>query len=506
MTADLRHKRPAMRVVLRAGRVAVVCAACCGFAGVGAAQDDPIARSATPPQVETAPLEAPNLGVAGLLPPSVTGLPLTLWRASEPATLEGLIRALDLPVPALRAQMRAMMLAEAEPPEGDRDLAYLTARLTWLEDRGLVEEALALLDITGVQDPHLFAIWADLALLLGQSEPVCRALAAQPRLSDDIALRVFCTARSGDWPRAALTLQSAQSLGDLRGRQAELLTRFLDPELGSGAPLLPPVRPTPLEFRLFEALGEPLPTAPLPLPFAVLDLTGDNGWRAQIQAAERLARVGSLSANRLLGIYSLRRPAASGGVWDRVDALQDFEQALTRGTAGTQGPALQRVWPQMASARLLVPFAELYAEELAQTPFDGRSAGLARRAGFLSPNYESLALQLTDGTGETRFLTAIATGQAPTEASTAAADLPHVRAVAAGFSGAPVPAVLRAQLDEGRLGEVILRAMSLFASGAAGNGQDLTDAVATFRAVGLEDLARRASLELMILDAERARR
>ncbi|MGP6086037.1 hypothetical protein [Antarctobacter jejuensis] len=467
-----------------------------------AAQDDPIARNATPPSVESAPLDAPNVGVAGLLPSSVTGLPLSLWSASDPATLEGLIRALELPVPALRAQMRTMMLAEAEPPEGDRDLAYLTARLTWLEDQGLVEEALALLDITGVQDPHLFAIWADLALLLGQSEPVCRALSVQPRLSDDIALRIFCTARSGDWLRAALILQSAQSLGDLGGRKAELLTRFLDPELSSDAALLPPVRPTPLEFRLFEALGEPLPTAPLPLPYAVLDLSGDNGWRDQIQAAERLARAGSLPANRLVGIYTLRQPAASGGIWDRVDALQDFERALTRGAPDAVAPELERVWPQMASARLLVPFAELYAEQLAQLPLAGRSAGIARRAGFLSPAYETLSQGLDDTGTETRFLSAIATGQAPQDA----VDLPHAEAVAAAFAGAPVPTVLGDQLDQGRLGEVILRAMSLFSSGAAGNGQDLTDAIATFRAVGLEDLARRASLELMILDAERARR
>ncbi|WP_094019537.1 hypothetical protein [Maliponia aquimaris] len=477
-------------------------AAALGMGSMGAdAQTDPVASSAAPPRVEAAPLEAMNAGAAGLLSPRVTGLPFSLWVASEPRTLDSLTRTLDLPVPALRAQMRVMMLAEADPPRGDRDLAHLTSRLAWLKEQGHVEEALALLDITGVQDPHLFAAWSDLALLLGQVEPVCRALQTQPTLSDDLALRIFCAARSGDWPRAALTLQSAVTLGDLRGRQAELLTRFLDPELATDAPLLPPVRPTPLEFRLFEALGEPLPTAPLPLHYAVLDLGGDNGWRAQVQSAERLARVGSLPANRLLGIYTLREPAASGGVWDRVAALQDFERAVARGSANT-GQELVRVWPQMASGRLLVPFAELFAEPLAALPLEGRAAGLARRTAFLSPAYESLAAAMTDDSAETRFLTAIARGQTPERI----ADLPHAEAVAAAFSGAAMPQDLRGYLAEGKLGEVILRAMALFGSGAAGNGQDLTDAIATFRTLGLEDLARRAALELMILDAERARR
>lgn len=472
------------------------------LAGPALAQDAPVADSATPPSVDSAPLDAPNLGAAGLLPPSVTGLPTTLWRGSDPATLSTLIAALDLTVPALKAQMRALMLAEADPPSGDANLAHLTGRLDWLIDSGAVEEARALLDLTGVDDARLFRIWADLGLLLGNSEPVCDTLRRNPRLSDDLPLRIFCTARGGDWNRAALLLRTGETLEELRGRQAELLTRFLDPELAEGE-LLPPVRPSPLEFRLFEAIGEPLPTAPLPLPFAVLDLSGDNGWRDQIQASERLARAGSLTPNRLLGIYSLREPAASGGLWDRVEALQAFERALERGSPDTVGSTLRQVWPQMASAGLLVPFSTLYAERLAAVDgLDPAAARLVARAALLSPSYEDLLPQLPDGGTEFAFLTAIARGEAPA----AVADLPHAEPVAEAFGGAPMPAVLSQQLTQGRLGEVILRAMALFASGAAGNGGDLVDAIATLRGVGLEDTARRAALELMLLDAERARR
>lgn len=474
------------------------------LAGPGAAQDAPVADSATPPAVEALPLDAPNLGAAGLLPAGVTGLPLDLWQGSDPQVLTALIAALDLSVPVLRAQMRALMLAEADPPPGDADLAHLTARLDWLAENGAVEEARALLDVTGVEDPRLFRIWADLGLLLGRSEPVCAALEANPRLSRDMPLRIFCTARDGDWTRAAHLLRAAETLGELQDRQADLLTRFLDPEMGEEGALLPPVRPSPLEFRLFEAIGEPLPTAPLPLPFAVLDLGGDNGWRDQIQAAERLARAGSLSPNRLLGIYSLREPAASGGIWDRVAALQAFEAALERGSADTVGSTLRQVWPQMASAGLLVPFAQLFAEPLAEVEgLDPAAARLVARAAFLSPAYEELLPKLSAQTPEVAFLSAIARGEMPL----AFGDLPHAESVAEAFgTRAQVPAVLEEMLGKGRLGEVILRAMALFANGAAGNGDDLTDALTTLRAVGLEDTARRAALELMLLDSERARR
>jgi len=466
-------------------------------------QTDPVARSATPPVVESAPLGAPTLGAAGLLPRSATGLPPGLWAASDPNRLASLIAAVELPVPAMQRLMRRLILAEALPPAGDTGLVHLDSRLGWLMRQGMVEEALALLQITGVDDPLLFDDWVDLSLLLDSSEPVCARLAQQPRLSSDLSLRVFCTARAGEWERAALVLQSARSLGDVSGRQAELLVRFLDPEAGDGRPLLPPVRPTPLEFRLFEALGEPLPTQPLPLPFAVLDLSGNTGWKAQIEAAERLARAGSLDPNRLLGLYTLRRAAASGGVWDRVAALQAFERALERGRVDLVTRRLTEVWPQMVSARVLPAFAELFAEDLADLALEGRAGRMARDAVYLSRGYETLipAVQATDA--KTVFLGALARGVAP---DPDAARLPYAEDIARGFSDATVPGVLAEQLQEGRLGEVILRAMALFASGAAGNGQDLTDALATMRALGLEDSARRAALELVILEDANALR
>lgn len=469
------------------------------------AQNAPISQNALPPQIESSPLDAPDPGAVGLLPSSRTGLPATIWLGSNPKTLGDLIRAVDQPVPALRTLMRTLMLAEADPPKaGSEGVTHLTNRLDWLMKTGAVDESLALLDIVGVEIPQLFSKWADLNLLVGRPDPVCKALLTRPRLSNDFALRIYCTAQSGDWNRAVLILRSAETLGELSSRDADLLARFLDPELHESSPtLLPPVRPTPLEFRLFEALGEPLPTAPLPLPFSVLDLGGDNGWRAQIEAAERLARNGSLPANRLLGLYTRRQAAASGGVWDRVQALQNFELALERGTPDAIGQTLQEIWPQMRSARLLVPFAELFAAQLPYESLKGRAESTAIRAAFLSPNFEELSRRTGQDTAEIRFLTALARGEDPGVIDLP--DLPHVGPVALGFGDAEMPAALKDQLDQGRLGEVILRAMALFASGAQGNSQDLTDALATFRTLGLEDTARRSALQLVLLGAERAR-
>ncbi len=501
----LRHCGDGPTAKKRRGRFTMACLAALMIPVLAQAQSDPTAGSAAPPAVEAMPLGAPNPAAAGLLSADVTGLPQTLWSASDQERLATLTAALRPPVPALRSLMRTLMLAEANPPSTSTTAeAHLISRLDWLVKAGHVEEALALMEIAGHDRPGTFRRWADLNLLLGNTAQPCSVLRNQPRLSNDPALRVFCTARSGDWSRAALLLQTARTLGDVGDRKADLLERFLDSGVNDERPpLLPPVRPTPLEFRLFEALGEPLPTAPLPLAYSVLDLPGDNGWKAQIEAAERLARAGALPANRLLGLYTLRKPAASGGVWDRAKALQAFETALRRGTPDAIGPALVRLWPQMASARLLEPFASLYAEALAEHGLKARPARLARMMIFLSAGYETLSVGLDEGaSAETKFLLSIARGLTPQDLPT---DLPHAGAVATAFAGAAPPQVIQEQLAQGRLGESILRAIALIGSGANGNAADLTDGLAVLRSVGLEDVARRTALQLMILDAERAR-
>ena len=469
----------------------------------GVAVFPPTTGNAVPPRVETAPLGDIGPGAAGLLPPAMTGLPASLWIGSEPDRLVRLISQTDPKLPALMGPMRTLMLAEADPPDPRSGADHLGARLDWLIAHGAVEEALAVVEIAGTGSPALFQRWADLTLLLGRVEAPCRTLAAQPALSDETDLRVFCVALAGDWRRAATILGTARVLGTLSPRKIDLLERFLDAGLSEDRPRLsPPARPTPLEFRLFEAIGEPLPTGPLPLPFAVLDLSGTAGWRAEVVAGERLARQSALPANRLLGLYTRQKPAASGGVWDRVAAFQALDRALQSDTgAGAVGPALERVWPQMASARLLVPFSTLFARRLSAVSLKGRAAEIARTAAFLSPGYESLAASLDATDPETAFLAAIARGAVPPEPP---AGLRHARGVELGFSADGPPADMARLIADRRIGEAILEAIALVERGADGDDAALGAGLATLRALGLERAARRAALQVILLDRERA--
>lgn len=460
-------------------------------------EEPPVADNAGLPSVEVSPLDATRADAVGLLPSSVTGFPTTLWKESRAGTLVELIGAQRVESqPAMQGLLYSLLLAETDPPTDAGDGAELLgARIDKLIALGAVDPAEALVERAGPQRPALFARWFRISLLSGDIAPACAALRDSPHLSPGLAERIYCLARGGDWQTAATTLETATLLDSLEPQMADLLSRFLEPELANGTPSLPPaVQPTALEFRLREAIGEPLPASALPLAFAATALDGDAGWKAQLEAAERLTRSGAISANRLLGIYALRPPAASGGVWDRVEAVQSFETALKARDPQALRRSLPPAWRQMRRAGLDVAFARLFGEDLGDLPLSGEAGEIALRMELLSPAYETAKARGDDP--DSRFLLTLAQGEPDPEAAPDA----RGRAIAAGFAGASLPEVLAAQLDQGRLGEVILRAIALYGAGIAGDLPDLTDALATFRAVGLEDTARQAALQAMLRD------
>ncbi|MEX0283109.1 MAG: hypothetical protein AB3N23_00710 [Paracoccaceae bacterium] len=460
--------------------------------------EPPVAETGSGPQITVTPLATLERPL-GLVPAHVTGLPVEMWQASElDDVLRDLKHATATRTPATQTLLYTLLLAESLPPAGsDAAEVFLLARLSRLFDLGAVEPAQALIENVGPEEtPGRFAKWFDATLLSGDEHVSCAALNRAPHLSDDYAARMFCTLRKGDWSAAAVMLDAARALSLMPQAELFLLDRFLNPDLYELAPPLPePNDPDPLTFRVFESIGEPLPTAPLPRPFAVADLRDVAGWKAQLEAAERLARSGAISPNRLLGIYTDRRRAASGGVWDRVDAVQRLDNALTDGDSDAVAKYLPPAWEAMQTAGVEVPFATVFAEQLAGLSLtDAAVASLAYRMRLLSPDYEAAAAGAPAG-AQNAFLAGLARGEPPARGANA-----QEQAIADGFSNPPqAPDSYQADLDRGQLGDAILRAIADFETGRAGNWDELTNALRFFRAVGLEDTARRAALQTLIL-------
>jgi len=458
-----------------------------------------VTNSAVIPQVTVTSLEDAGRDAVGLLPASVTGLPPSVWQASKSRDLVDALKKQDvLGLPAIQSLLYTLLLAEAEPP-GDAGPGHrmLNARVAKLLELGAVEAALALMERAGPENPKLFPLWFDLTLLAGTEENACNALNKKPYLTRDSASRIFCAARGGDWNAAALMLDSARALKLMSPTEDHLVSMFIDPELiEDGIQMPPPNNVSPLNFRLFEAAGTPLPTASLPRAFAMADLRDTAGWKAELEAAERLGRTGALSENRLIDIYTERHPAASGGIWDRVEDVQRFDAAMQTGDPDAVAKNLPGAWEAMQASHLEVPFARFYASGLARLSLTGDAHSIAFGIGMLSPDYETIVGRMTPANKEEQFLAALAKG----EPQSAVTRDPLATVIAEAFVDSSLPEDLEKLVEEGKLGEAILKAMALFSSGVEGNLTDIKNALRGFRALGLEDTARRAGIQLMLLN------
>lgn len=459
--------------------------------------EPPITESASTPDITVQSLDAAPRGGLGILPASITGLPSDLWSGSRADILAALLVAEDSEsLPALRDLFRTLLLAEADPPQGDgAGSDFFLARVDKLLDLGALEPAQALLERADREDAETFRRWFDVSLLTGTEDEACRFMDRHPALAPTLPARIFCQMRKGDWDAAMLTLGTGRALGQIGDEDDRILTLFLDPEAAEdAAPLPPPARPSPLIYRLREALGEPIATATLPRAFAHADLRELAPWRSRMEAAERLVRVGAISPNVLFALYVRETPAASGGIWDRARAIQTLEASFDQG-AGAIAEALPPAWEAMAARGAGVAFAEVYGARLVEAHLPGADGALAWRIGLLSGDYEAVAQAgVPDGAGNA-LLAAVARGDVA--GATGAGE--REEAVRAAFSTPALPEALTGMAREGRLGEAILRVLAQMAAGLESDPQAMTEGLAFLRSVGLEDVARRAALQYLIL-------
>jgi hypothetical protein len=451
-------------------------------------------------EITMRPLDQVHPDAVGLFPPGRVGLSRDFWGASTAEELAPLVAALPADtLPALRLLAYRLLLAEFDAPRGTSAEApgspLLAARIDKLYEFGALDQAMALLATLDTRDPGLKLRWLEIALLLGDEEPVCARVLE--RETPFPAARIYCLARGGDWPAAEAANDEAEAEGALPPPYDALIARFL--ELEGHDEHAPPVaglptRLSPLAWRILEAVGEPVATHGLPVAFAHADLRGTVGWRAQVEAAERLVRTGALAPNRLLGLYTERAAAASGGPWDRIRGVQRLEAALAQGDPDVIGTALLAAWHEMVAAELEPVLADLFAEKLRAHALHGAAAEVARAVGYLSDDYESVAL-LNPGAGpRAALLAAIARGLPPEPGD--ASDDPIEAAVAEAFGATDQPAA--PEWGQEQRGAEVLRVL-----GRIGSGSDplmLAEGLAELRRLGFEDVARRAALQALLLE------
>lgn len=456
----------------------------------------PVTASAAVEPVGVTRLAGPDADRVGLQSPERAGLPADLWTGVEAREAAAAIAAADPRLPATGRLLRRILLAQLDPParaEGEEGVLFL-ARIDRLLALGEVGAAMALLDAAGPGDAARFRRRFDAALLLDRADSACAELAALPAADADMAARIFCLARGGDWTAASLSLRGADGMGLIDPGLARRLGAFLDDAQVDAADAVPvPEAVTPLDLRLLEAIGQPLPTTGLPLPFAVTDLGRDGGWKARLEAAERLARAGSLSPQRLRAIYLEQPPAASGGVWDRAAGVQRLDAAVAAGDRDGAAVALPEVVAAMSQAGLIPAFGAMLGAPLSAMNLEGQPGTLALWLALIGADAAgaaSLADLPAPAAPEDAWLLALARGEAA-DPPAAPADA-FEGAIAAALTGAPAAA-------QGAPGLLMLKAMADADAGLDGDAARAAAGIASLRALGQQDAARAAALQLILL-------
>lgn len=458
-----------------------------------------VSKSAMPAEVAVTPLDTASADAVGLLSPEVTGFPRALWGMGQTTEIANRIAVAPTgSLPALQALLTSILLAEAEAPADSADKGQLLlARVDKLLAMGALDPARRLLEAAGKTGPEIFRRQFDIALLTGTEDAACGVMQKSPDLAPTFPARIFCLARSGDWNAAALSLRTGQALGFVDDAQSDLLTRFLDPQIAEDeGGVAPPAHVTPLDWRLLEAIGEPLPTQTLPIAFARAELRETSGWKARLEAAERLARAGALEPPQLLRLYTERRAAASGGVWDRVREMQAIDRALTARDAAAVAKILPDLWLHMSESELEVPLASLIAPRLATMTLTGETAALAYRIRLLAPEVKAVPPRVMPVDPAGRFLVAVALGHA---ADGVPAD-DTGRQIAQAFRAPALSDETGRLVADARPGEALLQAIDEINRGFRGDPEGLSEGLSLLRELGLDEQARRISIELLLLE------
>ncbi len=460
------------------------------------APDDGIAGQ-LPPNVNVLSLDAPLPDEVGVIEPVDLGLPADLWAQAPASDIAAELSALPTELPPSASRfLRDLLMMKAEAPIDARvDDSLYFARIDKLLAIGHLEDAQTLIDLAPRQDdPRLFRRTFDIALLTGQEGEGCRILDDNPDILPTFPARIFCLARNGKWDVAALTLGTAESLGYLTPEEDALLLKFLDPELFEEDPVPTPTGvPSPLIFRLYDAIGERLATEPLPIAFAEADLRPTVGWKAQLRAAERLTSTGAMTADAFFDKLFERAPAASGGIWDRVDALQKADTALQ--DRGEVSNSLAKGWTAAKMSGVQAAIAPRWADELSRLRLDGPSRHAAFEIAVLASRPD-LAERFVGRSLEDRALLNLLTGQEailPTQDALS-------RAVRIGLTQIRPSDHLQFVIETRGAGGAILSALRLIAEGRAGDPNAVSDALTLLKALGLEDLARQTAVELLLED------
>lgn len=445
--------------------------------------------------IETTRLTDVHKDTVGLLPTQISGIPTDFWGASNEERLAALIRnAPNGQMPAITELWRRIILAEIDPPNlSTPDNILLLARLDTLLMAGALDPAEALLKVADPNNPQLFRRWFDVSILSQRAEQACKRMVSTPKFAPTLHARIFCLARAGDWSAAAVTLSTGRALGSISADEALLLGSFLDPEAfeeGVNPPI--PAKLTPLTFVMREALALPRPSQSLPLAFLHMDLQNKVGWKQRITSSERLVREHAIPPAALLDLYLEGSPSASGGVWDRVAAVQSINAALDSDDE-TLSNALINAYGVMAPFGLQAVLSDWFAQAITGHLLTDAARPIGFELAVLNTGTHDFIAKFASTDQRDQFIISCIT-----DSYNVAPNGNLQEIIFNALTGQSAKTVLHQMIDDNRLGEAILSALTLLHDGPVSDLGDIETALSVLAYGGFKDEANQIATQLLI--------
>lgn len=447
--------------------------------------------------IETTVLSDVIKDTVGLLPAQVSGIPTDFWGDSTVEKLARLIRyAPHGQTPEITSLWRRIILAELNAPvASNSDNMLLLARIDNLLLAGDLNPAESLLKAADPNDPQLFRRWFDVSILTQRSDEACTRMIATPRFAPTMPARIFCLARTGDWGAAAISLSAARILGDVSKDEALLLGMFLDPEAFPEVSDIPsPKVMTPLTFVMREALGLPRPSQTLPLAFLHLDLQNKAGWKQRIIAAERLVREQALPVTSLLDIYLEGKASASGGVWQRVSAVQDLKNALDHDNQAVLSAALINADKTLAQENLRPVLAQWFGALLPNFSYEPTAQKIAFDLAALAQVDPEKLKKIVPTAQASQYVLALL------DAKTDVVPVGDLQlSISNGLHGETDKTVLHQLVDNKQAGQAVLSALTLLQEIHNSDVGDIETALSVLAYAGFKDEALQIAVQILIL-------
>jgi hypothetical protein len=221
-------------------------------------------------------------------------------------------------------------------------------------------------------------------------------------------------------------------------------------------------------------------------------------------SAERLTRLGDFPSSLLFNLYRARPPAASGGVWDRVAAIQTLDAALIEDDTDAVLAALADADTALSAVGLRSSLAEGYGAALSELSLSNAPSIRMAEILLLGGDAETAERWSVPSSPSERLRIALAIGKnvAPTAGTDQSIEILRATAASDAMNGQVATtaehARMQTMITQDRRGEAILTALAILDAGEEIEPNDFAVALDILVKSDQRETAKRIALQTIL--------